>query len=118
MQFMKVIFLLSCLLIVGHTHVNAAGLDLFKVLDCAEIAIAAGGYVAVRAVPLVKDLAKCTNFNTDANANLDIKGFIEVVNQFLKQSSGSPKCLQTTLDTIKGYVEPFVKQITEAKCFP
>nr|AJC97542.1 accessory gland protein 2 [Drosophila arizonae] len=118
MQFMKVIFLLSCLLIVGHTHVNAAGLDLFKILDCAEIAIAAGGYVAVRAVPLVRDLAKCTKFKTDANADLDIKGFIEVVNQFLKQTTGSPKCLQTTLDTVKGYVQPYVQQITDAKCFP
>ncbi|TDG51162.1 hypothetical protein AWZ03_002525 [Drosophila navojoa] len=116
MQFMKAVFLLSCLLIVGHTHVN--GFDLLKLLDCGEIAIAAGRKVAVNLVPLIRDLGKCANFNLASNANLDIKGFLEVVNQFLKKATGNQKCLQTLLDAVNGQVQPYVKQIKEAQCLP
>ncbi|TDG51160.1 hypothetical protein AWZ03_002523 [Drosophila navojoa] len=118
MQFMKAIFLLSCLLIVGHTHVNAAGFDVFKLLDCGEIAIEAGGKVAVNLVPLLKDLGKCADFNPDLNADLDIKGFLEVVKQFVKKATANPKCLQTLLDAVKGQVQPYVTQIKEAQCLP
>ncbi|XP_023165028.2 uncharacterized protein LOC111595488 [Drosophila hydei] len=118
MQIIKGVFLLCCLLMVGDIHVNAAGLDIFKAFDCADIAIDGVGYIAVRSVPLIRELAKCVNFTPDENVDLDPNGFLQIVDDFLKKVTGNPKCMLTSLSTVKNYAEPFVKKFSNRKCLP
>lgn len=98
-----------------ENHVKA-GVGLFKLLDCTEIVIEGAGKVLVRTIPLLTDWAKCVNFAPDAKGDLGIRDLFPILNQFLKKIIMSAKCMKVALKTVKGYVEPHVKEFMDEKC--
>ncbi|XP_030247108.1 uncharacterized protein LOC108652853 [Drosophila navojoa] len=115
MQIMKAIFLLCCLLAVRENHVEA-GVDLFKVFDCAEIVIDGVGYVAVKTIPLLTNWAKCVNFAPNVKGDIGLQDLFFILNKFLKKIVMSSKCLEESDETFNGYVGPYVKEFIDGKC--
>ncbi|XP_017044393.1 accessory gland protein Acp53Ea [Drosophila ficusphila] len=98
------------------SRVESFKVDLDRLDACVDQGIQALTSLALKAVPSVKSIAACSNFNPMKTRGLDLTELGLLTYQYLQKIVGNQRCLLNTIKELYDHINPYLNRIMRLRC--